>query len=133
MAGHHYSREKPMVRLDDEGMRGPAARGRGHPRGRRTEDGGGGASVTALFIRRLNSLGGEASECQHGEDDYEEYRSSPLPPPPPPPEAPPAMDAGGGGGDAVTLVHPSAVAFCWRCICFTSAQIKLSGELQPRK
>lgn len=48
--------------------------GRGHLRGQGVE-----CSVTALFIQRLNSLRGEAGKCQHGEDDYEEYRSSPLP------------------------------------------------------
>lgn len=47
-------------------------------------------AVTDLFIRRLNSLRGEAEKCQRGEDDYERYRS-PFPSPkkkentPPPP------------------------------------------------
>lgn len=94
-----------MVRLDDEGKRGPTARGRGRPRGRGWGGRGAERSVTALFIRRLNSLGGKASECQHGEDDYEEYRSPPLPPPPPP-EAPLAMDAGGGGTLSHSFIPP---------------------------
>lgn len=45
-------------------------------------------SLTALFIQRLNSLGGEVEKCQREEDDYERYRSPFLPrrastPPPP--------------------------------------------------
>lgn len=31
--------------------------------------------MTALFIRRLNGLCGEAQKCQRREDDYERYRS----------------------------------------------------------
>lgn len=76
-----------MERLDDGGRRGPAARDAGVFRGRGVE-----WAVTALFIRRLNSLRGETEKCQRGEDDYERYRSPFLPrkrkentPPPPTP------------------------------------------------
>lgn len=37
-----------------------------------------GWAVTALFIQRLNSPGGEAERCQREEDDYERYRSFPF-------------------------------------------------------
>lgn len=63
-------RQKPMARLDDGGMRGAGCQRCGAFRERWVE-----WAVTALFIQRLNSLGGEAEKCQREEDDYERYRS----------------------------------------------------------
>lgn len=125
--------------------------GRGRLRGQGVE-----CSVTALFIQRLNSLRGEAGKCQHGEDDYEEYRSSPLPwkekapssssQPAAHSQRPAPIDARRGEGGTLCHTHSSlsltAVGLCWRCICFTSIQIKLTKEpskasavltQQPRK
>lgn len=115
-------RQKPMARLDDGGMRGAGCQRCGAFRGRWVE-----WAVTALFIQRLNSLGGEAEKCQREEDDYEGYRS-PLflprkentPPPPPGPlprrsPRPAATDAaerrgkkrGGARGTTLCLSHSS--------------------------
>lgn len=114
-------RQKPMARLDDGGMRGAGCQRCGAFRGRWVE-----WAVTALFIQRLNSLGGEAEKCQREEDDYERYRSpfflprkenTPPPPGPLPRRSPrPApTDAaerrgkkrGRAGGTMLCLSHSS--------------------------
>lgn len=63
-----------MAWPDDGGRRGLPARDAGVLEDEEVE-----WAVTALFIQRLNSLGGEAEKCQREEDDYERYRSSFLP------------------------------------------------------